>query len=49
VIEVPGLKTIAPYAQAVRAAGPTIDVQARQAFNNLETVLRTEVADSTWS
>ena len=48
-IEVPGLKTIAAYAQAVRAASPTIDVRARQAFNNLETVLRTEVADSTWS
>jgi len=59
VIRVPGLKTIGPYSQAVRAGGllfvagqpgvdpatgeaigPTFDVQARQAFQNLETVLR---------
>jgi len=59
VIQVPGLKTMGPYSQAVRAAGllfvsgqpgvapstgeavgPTFDVQARQAFNNLDTVLR---------
>jgi 2-iminobutanoate/2-iminopropanoate deaminase len=59
VIEVPGLKTIGPYSQAVRAAGllfvsgqpgvdpsageaagPTFDIQARQAFKNLDTVLR---------
>lgn len=59
VIQVPGLKTIGPYSQAVRAAGllfvagqpgvdsssgeaagPTFDVQARQAFRNLECVLR---------
>jgi 2-iminobutanoate/2-iminopropanoate deaminase len=59
VIEVPGLKTIGPYSQAVgaagllfvsgqpgidpsigEAAGPTFDVQARQAFQNLDTVLR---------
>src|ERR1700729_1125260 len=59
VIEVPGLKTIGPYSQAVRAAGllfvsgqpgvdpstgeaagPSFDVQARQAFKNLDTVLR---------
>ena len=58
-IQVPGLKTIGPYSQAVRAAGllfvagqpgvdpstgeavgPTFDVQARQAFKNLDTVLR---------
>jgi 2-iminobutanoate/2-iminopropanoate deaminase len=58
-IPVPGLKTIGPYSQAVRAAGllfvsgqpgvdpstgeaagPTFDVQARQAFKNLDTVLR---------
>ena len=58
-IQVPGLKTIGPYSQAVRAAGllfvagqPGVDpssgeavgsgfeVQARQAFNNLDTVLR---------
>jgi 2-iminobutanoate/2-iminopropanoate deaminase len=58
-IHVPGLKTIGPYSQAVRAAGllfvsgqpgvdpstgeaagPTFDVQARQAFKNLDTVLR---------
>ena len=56
----PGLKTIGPYSQAVRAsgsllfvsgqpgvdpstgeaAGPTIEVQARQAFRNLKTVLK---------
>ena len=59
VIQVPGLKTIGPYSQAVRAAGllfvsgqpgtdpstgeaagATFDLQARQAFRNLETVLR---------
>ncbi len=59
VVQVPGLKTIGPYSQAVRAAGllfvsgqpgvdpsrgeavgPTFDVQARQAFKNLDTVLR---------
>ena len=58
-IQVPGLKTIGPYSQAVRAAGLlfvsgqpgvdhstgdavglTFDVQARQAFKNLDTVLR---------
>jgi 2-iminobutanoate/2-iminopropanoate deaminase len=58
-IRVPGLKTMGPYSQAVRAAGllfvsgqpgvdpstgeavgPTFDVQARQAFKNLDTVLR---------
>src|ERR1700675_597303 len=58
-IRVPGLKTIGPYSQAVRAAGLlfvsgqpgvnpstgeaaglTFDVQARQAFKNLDTVLR---------
>ncbi len=57
-IQVPGLKTIGPYSQAVRAAGLlfvsgqpgvdpstgeavglTFDVQARQAFKNLDTVL----------
>jgi 2-iminobutanoate/2-iminopropanoate deaminase len=59
VIQLPGLKTIGHYSQAVRAAGllfvsgqpgvdpstgeavgPTFDVQARQAFKNLGTVLR---------
>jgi 2-iminobutanoate/2-iminopropanoate deaminase len=59
VVQLPGLKTIGPYSQAVRAAGllfvsgqpgvdpstgeaagPTFDVQARQAFKNLGTVLR---------
>lgn len=58
-IQVPGLRTLGPYSQAVRAAGllfvsgqpgidpvtgeaagPTFESQARQAFNNLETVLR---------
>ena len=58
-IQVPGLKTIGPYSQAVRAAGllfvagqPGVkpssgeaagsgfDVQARQAFKNLDTVLQ---------
>ena len=58
-IQVPGIKTIGPYSQAVRsggllfvsgqpgvnpatgeAAGPTFDVQARQAFQNLDAVLR---------
>src|ERR1700730_5432740 len=59
VIQVPGLKTIGPYSQAVRAAGllfvagqpgvdpstgeaagKTFDIQAPQAFQNLDTVLR---------
>src|SRR5215470_15852116 len=59
VVQVPGLKTIGPYSQAVRAAGllfvagqpgvdpatgeaagPGFDAQARQAFKNLDTVLR---------
>jgi 2-iminobutanoate/2-iminopropanoate deaminase len=59
VIQVPGLKTIGPYSQAVRAAGLlfvsgqpgidpstgeaaglTFDIQARQAFKNLDAVLR---------
>lgn len=59
VVHVPGLKTIGPYSQAVRAAGllfvagqpgvdpatgeaagPTFDAQARQAFKNLDAVLR---------
>ena len=58
VIEVPGLKTIGPYSQAVRAGGllfvsgqpgidpstgeaaSTFDIQAQQAFKNLDTVLR---------
>ena len=58
-IQVPGLKTIGPYSQAVlvtgllfvsgqpgidpstdEAAGLTFDIQARQAFKNLDTVLR---------
>jgi 2-iminobutanoate/2-iminopropanoate deaminase len=58
-IHVPGLKSIGPYSQAVRAAGLlfvsgqpgvdpstgeaaglTFDVQARQAFRNLDAVLR---------
>lgn len=59
-IQTPGLKTIGPYSQAVRAtgdllfvsgqpgvdpatgeaAGPSIEAQARQAFRNLETVLK---------
>jgi 2-iminobutanoate/2-iminopropanoate deaminase len=58
-IQVPRLKTIGPYSQAVRAGGllfvsgqpgvdpstgeavgATFDVQARQAFKNLDTVLR---------
>src|SRR5689334_20565612 len=58
-IQVPELKTIGPYSQAVRAAGllfvagqtgvnpatgeaagSSFDVQARQAFKNLDTVLR---------
>ena len=58
-IQVPGLKTIGPYSQAVRAggllfvsgqpgidpstgesAGPTFEAQARQAFQNLDAVLR---------
>lgn len=58
-IQVPGLKTIGPYSQAVRAAGllfvsgqPGVErstgeaagagfaLQARQAFKNLDTVLR---------
>jgi 2-iminobutanoate/2-iminopropanoate deaminase len=59
VIQVPGIKTIGPYSQAVRAggllfvsgqpgvnpatgeaAGPSFEIQARQAFQNLDTVLR---------
>jgi 2-iminobutanoate/2-iminopropanoate deaminase len=59
IVQVPGLKAIGPYSQAVRsgcllfvsgqpsvdpatgeAAGPTFDLQARQAFRNLDTVLR---------
>src|SRR5262249_36496803 len=58
-IQIPGLKTIGPYSQAVRsagllfvsgqpgivpstgeAAGSTFELQARQAFQNLDTVLR---------
>ncbi len=58
VIEVPGIKAIGPYSQAVRAngflfvsgqpgvvpetgeaAGPTLEQQARQAFENLRRVL----------
>src|SRR5580698_7191000 len=55
-VQVPGLKAIGPYSQAVRAggllfvsgqpginpstAGPTFEAQARQAFQNLDTVLR---------
>src|ERR1700761_6620623 len=59
VIQVPELKTIGPYSQAVRAAGllfvagqpgvlpssgevagSSFEAQARQAFNNLDAVLR---------
>ena len=59
VIQVPGLKAIGPYSQAVRAGGllfvsgqpgvdpstgeavgPTFDAQGRQAFKNLDAVLR---------
>jgi enamine deaminase RidA (YjgF/YER057c/UK114 family) len=59
VIQVPGLKAIGSYSQAVRsagllfvsgqpginpatgeAAGATSDSQARQAFKNLDTILR---------
>ncbi len=59
VVQVPGLKTIGPYSQAVRAggllfvagqpgvnpatgeaAGPSFEVQSKQAFKNLETVLK---------
>jgi 2-iminobutanoate/2-iminopropanoate deaminase len=59
VVQVPGLKAIGPYSQAVRAAGllfvsgqpgvdpstgeaagGTFEAQARQAFRNLDTVLR---------
>jgi 2-iminobutanoate/2-iminopropanoate deaminase len=59
IVQVPGLKAIGPYSQAVRAggllfvsgqpginpstgdsAGPTFDAQARQAFQNLDSVLR---------
>ena len=59
VIEVPGMKTIGPYSQAVRsggllfvsgqpgtdpatgeAVGGGFEAQARQAFRNLETVLK---------
>ena len=58
IIEVPGIKAIGPYSQAVRAngllfvsgqpgmvpetgeaAGPTLEEQARQAFENLRRVL----------
>ena len=58
-VQVPGLKAIGPYSQAVRAAdllfvsgqpgvdpstgeaaGPSFEAQARQAFRNLDTVLR---------
>jgi 2-iminobutanoate/2-iminopropanoate deaminase len=59
-IQVPDLKAIGPYSQAVRAtgtllfvsgqpgvdpatgeaAGPSIELQARQAFRNLDTVLK---------
>ena len=58
-IQVPSIKTIGPYSQAVRAggllfvagqpgvnpatgeaAGPTFELQARQAFKNLDVVLR---------
>jgi 2-iminobutanoate/2-iminopropanoate deaminase len=58
-VQVPGLKAIGPYSQAVRAggllfvsgqpginpstaetAGSTFEAQARQAFQNLDTVLR---------
>ena len=58
-IQVPGLKAIGPFSQAVRAAGllfvagqpgvlpssgeaagSSFEVQARQAFKNLDTVLR---------
>jgi len=58
-IQVPELKTIGPYSQAVRGAGllflagqpgvnpstgeavgPSFELQARQAFKNLDTVLR---------
>src|SRR4051812_8577182 len=59
VIQVPGVKSIGPYSQAVRsgdllfvsgqpgvdpatgeAAGKTFESQARQAFRNLDTVLK---------
>lgn len=59
VIQVPELRAIGPYSQAVRAAGllfvsgqpgvdpstgeaagPTFEAQARQAFKNVDTVLR---------
>jgi 2-iminobutanoate/2-iminopropanoate deaminase len=59
VIEVPGIRSLGPYSQAVRSgsllfvsgqpgvdpatgevAGSTFDVQAQQAFWNLETVLK---------
>ncbi len=59
IVEIPGLKTIGPYSQAVRvggllfvsgqpgvdpstgeAAGPSFEMQARQAFRNLEVVLK---------
>jgi 2-iminobutanoate/2-iminopropanoate deaminase len=59
VVEVPGLKAIGPYSQAVRsggllfvsgqpgvnpstgeAAGASFEAQARQAFRNLDAVLR---------
>ena len=59
VVQVPGLKAVGPYSQAVRAGallfvsgqpgvdpasgevvGPGFEAQARQAFRNLEAVLR---------
>ena len=59
VVHVPGVKTLGPYSQAVRAggllfvsgqpgvnpstgeaAGTNFEAQARQAFNNLDTVLK---------
>ena len=59
VVQVPGLKAIGPYSQAVRAGallfvsgqpgvdpssgeavGPSFEAQARQAFQNLEAVLK---------
>lgn len=59
IVQVPGLKAIGPYSQAVRAggllfisgqpgvdpatgeaAGPGFEAQARQAFRNLDMVLR---------
>jgi 2-iminobutanoate/2-iminopropanoate deaminase len=59
IVQVPGIKAIGPYSQAVRAgsllfvsgqpgvdpstgepAGPSLQMQATQAFRNLDTVLR---------